>query len=441
MDRPITLTIAALGGQGGGVVQDWMVRLAQNAGCTVQATSVPGVAQRTGATIYYLEFWPAGDGRQPVMGLMPAAGVCDLVIASELVEAVRMVQRGFVGEETTLVTSTHRAYTIAEKSDPADGRAEEAELWQVLEEKAGRLLAFDMDAVAKEAGSVISAAMLGGIAAAQVLPFALEHFEQAIEQGGKGVAPSLAAFRGALAAAAAPRAVQVAEVPAPAAGDPRLADLPEAVAVVAGHALPRLEDYQDSAYVDEYLSLLEPFLACDADDYALPREVARGLALWMTFEDTIRVADLKTRPERLRPYLEEQQNVVRVTEFMKPRMEEISGTLPRALGAWLMRSPIARTLLTPLTSGLKIRSTSLWGYGLLRVLAGMKRWRRASLRYSEEMKEIRSWLSLLARLADSNPTLALSVAESQQLVSGYGDTHAEGLEAFRNITATAEASL
>ena len=72
-ERPLTLTIAALGGQGGGVVMNWMIDVAEQAGYAVQATSVPGVAQRTGATIYYLEFAPklgganaAGDTQTPI---------------------------------------------------------------------------------------------------------------------------------------------------------------------------------------------------------------------------------------------------------------------------------------------------------------------------------------------------------------------------------------
>ena len=52
--------IAALGGEGGGVLADWLVQCAQHAGLVAQATSVPGVAQRTGSTSYYIE-WAAGQ--------------------------------------------------------------------------------------------------------------------------------------------------------------------------------------------------------------------------------------------------------------------------------------------------------------------------------------------------------------------------------------------
>jgi hypothetical protein len=79
------LTIAALGGQGGGVLTDWLIEIAEAEGYLAQTTSVPGVAQRTGATIYYLEFFSRAvaerQGREPVMALMPAPGDVDCVLA------------------------------------------------------------------------------------------------------------------------------------------------------------------------------------------------------------------------------------------------------------------------------------------------------------------------------------------------------------------------
>jgi len=97
-DRPIKLTIAALGGQGGGVLADWLIEIAEAEDYIAQSTSVPGVAQRTGATIYYLEFFPRAAaeraGRAPILALMPVPGDVDCVIASELAEAGRAIQRG-----------------------------------------------------------------------------------------------------------------------------------------------------------------------------------------------------------------------------------------------------------------------------------------------------------------------------------------------------------
>ena len=114
--RPITVTIAALGGQGGGVVSDWLIDTARRSGYLAQATSVPGVAQRTGATIYYLEFFPMAalpaDRRRPIFALMPNPGDVDLVVASEIMEAGRAMQRGLVTGRTTLIASTHRISAI-----------------------------------------------------------------------------------------------------------------------------------------------------------------------------------------------------------------------------------------------------------------------------------------------------------------------------------------
>src|SRR5262249_62135742 len=89
--RPITIAIFAMGGEGGGVLADWIIDLAEHSGYIAQLTSVPGVAQRTGATNYYLEIFrkPANGGREPVMGLLPMPGDIDVVIASELMEAGR----------------------------------------------------------------------------------------------------------------------------------------------------------------------------------------------------------------------------------------------------------------------------------------------------------------------------------------------------------------
>ena len=122
--RPIRISINALGGQGGGVLADWIVSLAEAEGWIAQATSVPGVAQRTGATVYYLELAPPDpEGREPVMALMPVPGDVDVVIASELMEAGRAIARGLVTpDRTTLIASTHRIYAIAEKSALGDGR-------------------------------------------------------------------------------------------------------------------------------------------------------------------------------------------------------------------------------------------------------------------------------------------------------------------------------
>ena len=185
---------------------------ARRAGYFVQATSVPGVAQRTGATIYYLEFFPRSDapaGREPIMALMPNPGDVDIVVASEWMEAGRAINRGLVTRDrTTLIASTHRDYTIGEKMSLGDGRASSRELFEIASASAAKLIGFDMVKVAEGAAGRISAVILGSIAGAGVLPWSIEEYHHAIRESGVGVEASLAAFeagrRAVVAAAAAP---------------------------------------------------------------------------------------------------------------------------------------------------------------------------------------------------------------------------------------------
>src|SRR4029077_17608603 len=116
-EKPLSIAILAMGGQGGGVLTAWIVDTAESEGCVAQSPSVPGVAQRTGATIYYIEALPPRDGVAPILSLMPTPGDVDVVMAAELMEAGRSVLRGLVTpDRTTLIASTHRALAIAEKA-------------------------------------------------------------------------------------------------------------------------------------------------------------------------------------------------------------------------------------------------------------------------------------------------------------------------------------
>src|SRR5215469_13937530 len=463
--QPIQLCIAALGGQGGGVLAEWLIEIAEAEGYLAQSTSVPGVAQRTGATIYYLEFFPraAADraGREPVMALMPVPGDVDCVIASELAEAGRAIQRGLVvRERTTLIASSHRSYSIGEKSAMGQGAADAAGLIELARSQAKRLILFDMEAVAEQHQCVVSSVLLGAICGSQVLPFGRAAFEAAINSSGIAVAANLAAFADACeqAGRAAGAVAERAAVPAPdrSAAVPaqarspslqplldRVRRLPEAVQPLALAGVRRAIDYQDPAYAALYLGRLERIRALDREEWALTAAVARGLALWMTFEDTIRVADLKTRAARFARVRGEIRaapgQLFGITEFMKPRVAEIAGTLPAAMGAWVLASPRVARWLGRMTGGKRIRSGTVAGFLLLHALGGLKRWRRGTLRYIEENARIENWLGRIERLAPAHHDLALELARAQRLIKGYGETYERGWRSFSALLSRLEA--
>jgi len=464
--RPITLTIAALGGQGGGVVTDWLVMAARSAGYFVQATSVPGVAQRTGATIYYLEFFRRSDapnGREPVMALMPNPGDVDIVVASEWMEAGRAINRGLVTKErTTLIASTHRDYTISEKMALGEGRVSSRELFEIASAAAAKLIGFDMLKVADAAGGRISAVILGSIAGAGVLPFGLEEYHHAIKESGVGVEASLAAFEAGrqaviaaqakpLTAAAWPAnhvAIDSSDYTLDAVSEPLrglIVDrFPASLHDLLGMAAARLSDYQNDAYAAYFLKRLGQVFGFDAARVADPKltaATARALALWMSFEDVMRVAQVKTRrgrAERIRREVRaDPRDLVEVREFVKPRVEEICGTLPAGLGRWLLASPRAHRALARFTAGRRISTSTISGFLLLRSLAALRRLRRGTLRFQIENQRIDAWLRQIAEIAPRNYELAVELAECQTLVKGYGDTHERGWASFSQIAALA----
>jgi indolepyruvate ferredoxin oxidoreductase beta subunit len=450
--KSINIAILAMGGEGGGVLADWLVRLGEGGGYLAQTTSVPGVSQRTGATIYYLELFPRNalpDHEQsPVLGLMPMPGDVDLVVASELMEAGRAIQRGLVTPDRThLVASTHRVYSMTERTALADGRVDSDAIVEACKLAARKLTGFDMARLAEANKSVISAALFGAIAGSQALPFVREAYETAIRSDGVGVDASLAAFSAAYAAAERPTASAKATNRRPQPGETDL--IPPAIRsdearTLAIMGIARTADYQDKLYALDYVALLKPFVALtesmgEAGEKLLS-ELARQLALAMTYEDTVRVAELKirgTRFDRVRAEAGvDPGQIVEIVEFIHPRIEEIADTMPAAVGRFMLRNKLAKAILGQLTSrGRMVRTTSLSGFLLLYCVASLKRFRRGSLRHDREMRFVTEWLEIVRRAIGIDASLAIECVSLRNLVKGYGETCERGHSKYREICA------
>ncbi|MGD9865922.1 MAG: indolepyruvate oxidoreductase subunit beta family protein, partial [Pseudodonghicola sp.] len=309
----IKLAILAVGGQGGGVLTNWIEATARAQGYACQATSVAGVAQRTGATIYYIEMAPMSEGIAPVFSLAPAAGDVDVMIAAEMMEAGRAILRGFVTpDRTTLIASTHRALAVSEKMAPGDGIANSDEVRAAAEIAADKLIMFDMDKLAIDNGSVISSSLFGALAGSGALPFPRAAFEDAIRASGKGVEASLRAFSAAYDraqnAAVDPVEVKPAKPASPEiapqgpaglmrkwqALTARVAALPAPAQEMALHGLRKVVKFQDVAYGAEYLDRLVEVARLDnaTHGFELTAEAAKYIANAMAYDDVIRVADL-----------------------------------------------------------------------------------------------------------------------------------------------------
>lgn len=462
LERVIKVAILAVGGQGGGVLTGWIEDLARSHGHVAQATSVAGVAQRTGSTVYYIEMAPAGDAA-PVFSLAPAAGDVDVMIAAELMEAGRAIQRGFVTpDRTTLIASTHRALAVSEKMVPGDGIASSDEVIAAAEIASRRLIIADFDRMAVANGSVISASLFGALAGSGAMPFPRAAFEDAIRASGKGVETSLRAFGTAYDAATRPLAATQAEglvrplgpihPVGPAAVvaewqqlDAAVAALHEPVADIARVGLRKVVDFQDIRYGREYLDRLRGVVERDdpGRGYILSREAAKYIANAMAYDDVIRVAELKTRGTRLDRILAEMrvkdENLMQLTEFMHPRAEEIVGMFPAALGRRFEVSDRRMALIDRLfNKGRRVRSDSHRGFAMLYVLAGLKRWRRRTLRHAQEQQHLREWLDRAMTYHRVDYDLAVEIIRCRRLIKGYSDTRARGFSKYDKVLAGVE---
>jgi indolepyruvate ferredoxin oxidoreductase beta subunit len=361
-----------------------------------------------------------------------------------------------------------------------DGRVDAERLLEGARAAARHFVAADFAEVAERTGAPITPALCGALAASGALPFTRAEFEETIRRGGVGVEGSLRAFAAGFEAAVDSRlrgndgegrgddgagrgddgagrggdgagrggdgVGRADDGVAPTRLGPRLAQLegritrefPADVHEILRAGVLRLADYQDPAYAAQLLDRLAPLRTAPAE---LLQETARYLALWMTYEDAIRVADLKTRRSRFARVASEvrleDQQLLQIGEFMHPRLQEIADILPEGLGRWLLRSPVARRVVGPLTrKGKVVRTTTLSGYLLLYGIASLRPLRPRSLRFREEHARMEQWLAQVRRLAGEQPALAVELARAQRLVKGYGDTHARGWASFQRLLAT-----
>jgi indolepyruvate ferredoxin oxidoreductase beta subunit len=367
-------------------------------------------------------------------------------------------------------------YSMQEKTAMGDGRVSSDEIMQSCEASSMRFVGADFAKVAEESGTVISASLFGALAGSGALPWPKEEFIEAIKRGGVGVEASLKAFEKSFEIAKNPKPksstpvsieigkkpeketsaglspeeeLKIINDPSTAVG-PSLKDaadriaknFPDAVRVMLVHGIKRCADYQDVKYADHYLDRLDRIREKDSalgnGTYMLLTEVARYTALWMTYEDTIRVADLKARRRRFDRVKKEarvkEDQITQVREFFHPGVEEITDTLPGPLGRAILKSRLTSRLIERVTKeGLRLHTTSLHGYLLLYTLSRLRPLRRKSLRFSLEQSRIDAWLDGIYETVDENYDLAVEVAMSANVIKGYGDTHRNGLNNFNSI--------
>jgi indolepyruvate ferredoxin oxidoreductase beta subunit len=209
-----------------------------------------------------------------------------------------------------------------------------------------------------------------------------------------------------------------------------------------------LRDYQGERYAALYR---ERMASLGSADPQLAVAVGRHLATWMSYEDIIRVADLKTRASRFERVRREvgakASEPVVVIDYLKPGVEEFASLLPPSLGRALVDWAGKRGKLDAYNVGMHVKTSGVLGYLMVRALAWLKPWRPRSFRYAEEQKLIERWLAHVREAAKRSTPLAIEIAECARLIKGYGETHRRGkanflaiLDALVENPATADAA-
>jgi indolepyruvate ferredoxin oxidoreductase, beta subunit len=483
MIQPISLLICALGGEGGGVLTEWIIATAHHAGYAAQSTSIPGVAQRTGATTYYVEVFPTPiaqlGGKRPVFSLNPVPGALDALVSSELLETTRQIGNGMAtAERTRVITSSARTFTTMERMQLADGRIDSARLLGLVQAHSRAHNVFDMGQVAREAGTIVSAVMLGAVAGSGLFPFKRSDYEAVVGAGGGTSAASLRGFAKAFdivnAPSATPNVLQsLANMPAETANaspaqiamvtqalsknasttttftwvsDEVIDEFPQQVheMLVLGHT--RMTEYQGDDYAQLYVDRLKQVLQAEqaadpsaTNQFATTREMARWLALWMAFDDIVRVADLKSRASRWQRVVGEvkakDEDLLKVYDHFKPGVPEFAALLPASLAHKLTAWDRRRTLKgkTPWALPLKVGTHSIIGMLSLRTLASLKWLRVRGSRYATEQNMIEQWLHGVVQGTQRHWQLGHEIALCGRLIKGYGSTNERGKDNLLHV--------
>jgi indolepyruvate ferredoxin oxidoreductase beta subunit len=457
----VRILLGTVGGQGGGLLSTWLAQGLINSGWQAQMVGVLGLAQRAGTVTYYVETCPR-DLPAPIFSAYPAPGDVDILVGAELLELARQLQAGYAHPRSVVIADVQRYLATLEKMPAADGVYDAEAIIRGAAQLGGRTYLVDAKkllARSKLPRLSANAVLLGVIAGSDYLQLPPDGFQEAIAATGNAVPNNQEAFRLGYEIAVVGTVPDDFRPSPPAAPtweetsqerrsklNPRRAAvydslleqgrtvLPGPCMPVLAEALYRLIDYQDVAYATEYVDrvriLHEQEHAVTPASAAATVAYARHLATWMTFEDVARVAQLKSRPERLASIRREHQVGDRdhlvLVDYLTPDTSYVSHVLPAPLAGAVHR--VLRWMrVGDLPVSVNWRTSSPAGYWTLRALAGLRRIRRHTATFRAETADLRRWESAVLDWLPTDHDLAVIVAEAGDLVKGYAKVRQDAL--------------
>lgn len=463
----IKIMVPAVGGQGGGVLTEWLVQAFFLEDYDVQGISLPGLSQRGGSTVYYLEAHPKpeSEDKQIIFAQFPVPGEVDVIISQEFLELGRALQLGYGSDRTTIVTSTHRIYSTLEKLPIGSGIYSDENLRKIATAFSSKLIELNALQLAKDNGMddlAVNAILFGALAASGRLPLSKESFISSIEKVGVAVKTNLRGFEVGWNSVSSSkdtgkkpvvwetfvrtradrfeeyeREVYLGKVS-------RIeTEFPGQLREILAESLSRLIDYQDAEYADRYIDDVREVFALDESmkgNLKLTEHFARNLALLMSYEDGIRVAELKIRSDRFKRIKEEMRlrddQVFKVIDYLKPDAEEIYGLLPNVVVAPFVRiveSSVFKKIWRrkrPVTFAQTPTTTSFSGFLRLWLLTKIKFMRPGSYRFKKERALMDKYKESTLYYAGLDYKLGCLVAGSGAMIKGYGKVRRRTIKAF-----------
>jgi len=469
----LKILIPAVGGQGGGVLTEWLVNAFLKSGYDVQGISLPGLSQRAGSTVYYIETYKSGDGdKQYIFSQYPLPGDVDIILCQEFLELGRVLEHGYGSDKTTIISSKHRIYSTLEKLPIASGIFSREKLERIAHEFSSTFIGIDALQIAKDNNMddlAVNAILFGALAASKSVPLSIETLKSAIEQTGIAVKNNIIAFdigynyvrnnshdiindktfnfekavEEKLLTIDKKQRDDFLEL----AGQVKN-EYPAKLTEILLESVYRLTDYQDTAYAARYLDNVKRVFLIDKSkgisSYILTEYFSKNLALLMSYEDGIRVAELKTRSMRMQRIRNEMQiredQLFRVIDYLKPDAYEIYGLFPNFIVIPILK--IANLLhfrhlkngSNKVTFAQKPLTSSFSGFLRLWLLTKIKFLRLYSHRYHNESRIIGKYIESTVMYSKTNYDLGIIVARSGSLVKGYGDVRRRTMDNFIKFT-------
>lgn len=465
----IKIMVPAVGGQGGGVLTEWLVQAFFLQDYDVQGISLPGLSQRGGSTVYYLEAHPkpeTGD-RQIIFAQFPVPGEVDIIISQEFLELGRALQLGYGSDRTTIVTSTHRIYSTLEKMPIGSGIYSDENLRKIATAFSSKLIELNALQLAKDNGMddlAVNAILFGALAASGSIPLSKASFVSSIEKVGVAVKTNLKGFDVGWNFVTSSKAAESGKKPAVWETFVRMradqleeyerevylgkvsrieTEFPKQLREILAESLYRLIDYQDAEYADIYIDDVREVYSLDESmkgNLKLSEHFARNLALLMSYEDGIRVAELKIKSERFKRIKEEMRlrddQVFKVIDYLKPDAEELYGLLPNVVVApfvGIIESRLFKKIWRrkrPITFAQTPTTTSFSGFLRLWLLTKIKFMRPHSYRFRKERALMQKYKESTLYYAGLDYKLGSLVARSGSMVKGYGKVRRRTMKAF-----------